>query len=134
MPVPGVGDAQPQLVMQEKRARRPAAAPATTHLHHLWRRVVRVVVCLVVLVPLIPGVHTVEVLGLARPVLLVPPVHLRLHRHLTTKGPVPLIAAHRPVCLDLELPHGFVVRQARCAAAAEGCAVPELWRCVREVA
>jgi hypothetical protein len=47
------------------------------HLHGLWRRVVVVVVRLVVLVPLVPGVHPVEVLGLPRLVLLVPPEHLR---------------------------------------------------------
>lgn len=45
-------------------------------LHHLRGRVVVVVVRLVVLVPLVPGMHTVEVLRLARPVLVVPPVHL----------------------------------------------------------
>lgn len=47
------------------------------YLHGLWRRVVVVVVRLVVLVPLIPGVHAIEVLGLPRLVLLVPPEHLR---------------------------------------------------------
>ena len=36
-----------------------------------------VIVCLVVLVPLVPCVHPVEVLGLARPVLVMPPVHLQ---------------------------------------------------------
>lgn len=35
-----------------------------------------VIVCLVVLVPLIACVHSVEVLGLAWPVLVVPPIHL----------------------------------------------------------
>ena len=36
-----------------------------------------VVMCLVVLVPLVAGVHSVEVLRLAGPVLVVPPVHLQ---------------------------------------------------------
>lgn len=36
-----------------------------------------IVVGLVVLVPLVAGVHSVEVLGLARTVLLIPPVHLQ---------------------------------------------------------
>lgn len=48
-----------------------------TYLDDLGRRVVVVIVRLVVLVPLIAGVHPVEVLGLARPVLVVPPVHLQ---------------------------------------------------------
>lgn len=46
-------------------------------LDDLGRRVVVIVVRLVVLVPLVPRVHAVEVFGLARPVLLIPPVHLR---------------------------------------------------------
>ena len=37
-----------------------------------------IVVCLVVLVPLIAGVHTVEVAWLARPILVMPPVHLHI--------------------------------------------------------
>lgn len=35
-----------------------------------------IIVCLVVLVPLVACVHSVEVLGLTRPVLVMPPVHL----------------------------------------------------------
>mmetsp|Transcript_10837 Transcript_10837/g.23617 ORF Transcript_10837/g.23617 Transcript_10837/m.23617 type:complete len:329 (-) Transcript_10837:1078-2064(-) len=51
-------------------------------LHHLGRRVVVVEVGLVVLVPLVPRVDAVEVLGLARLVLIMPPRHLVLERHL----------------------------------------------------
>ena len=47
------------------------------HLDDLGRGVVVIVVCLVVLVPLVASVHSVEVLGLPRPVLVVPPVHLQ---------------------------------------------------------
>ena len=43
-----------------------------------------VIVCLVVLVPLIACVHSVEVLGLARPVLVVPPIHLDAQNSLET--------------------------------------------------
>ena len=46
-------------------------------LHNLGGRVVMVVVRLVVLVPFVARVDPVEVLGLARPVLVMPPVHLR---------------------------------------------------------
>jgi hypothetical protein len=46
-------------------------------LDDLGRWVVVVVMRLVVFVPLVARVHPVEVLGLARSVFLVPPVHLR---------------------------------------------------------
>lgn len=46
-------------------------------LDDLGRRVVMVIVRLVVLVPLVACVDPVEVLGLARPVLVMPPIHLR---------------------------------------------------------
>ncbi len=42
-----------------------------------------IIVSLVVLVPLIASVHPVEVFGLARPVLVMPPVHL--HQHFWSK-------------------------------------------------
>ena len=45
-------------------------------LNNLGGRVVMVIVRLVVLVPLVARVDPVEVLGLARPVLVMPPVHL----------------------------------------------------------
>ena len=38
-----------------------------------------IIVSLVVLVPLITGVHPVEVFRLARPVLVMPPIHLHQH-------------------------------------------------------
>ena len=46
-------------------------------LDHLGGWIVMVIVCLVVLIPLVPSVHPIEVLGFARPVLVVPPVHLQ---------------------------------------------------------
>lgn len=46
-------------------------------LHNLRRRIVMIIVCLVVLIPLVPCVHTVEVLGLSRAILVVPPVNLK---------------------------------------------------------
>jgi len=42
-----------------------------------------IIVSLVVLVPFIASVHPVEVFGLARPVLVMPPIHL--HRHFWNK-------------------------------------------------
>mmetsp|Transcript_5526 Transcript_5526/g.11454 ORF Transcript_5526/g.11454 Transcript_5526/m.11454 type:complete len:344 (+) Transcript_5526:387-1418(+) len=51
-------------------------------LHHLRRRIVVVVVRLVILVPLVAGVYTIEVLRLARTILIVPPSHFLLQRHL----------------------------------------------------
>mmetsp|Transcript_35503 Transcript_35503/g.68062 ORF Transcript_35503/g.68062 Transcript_35503/m.68062 type:complete len:361 (+) Transcript_35503:176-1258(+) len=58
-------------------------------LHHLRRRVVVVVVRLIVLVPFIAGMHSVEVLGLARAVLVVPPVRLLLQHHLPAELHLP---------------------------------------------
>ena len=39
-----------------------------------------VIMCLVVLVPLVTCVHSIEVLGLARSVLVMPPVHLQANQ------------------------------------------------------
>ena len=50
-------------------------------LHDLGGGVVVVVVRLVVLVPLVARVNAVEVLGLARAVLVVPPIHLRIGKN-----------------------------------------------------
>jgi hypothetical protein len=47
-------------------------------LHNLGRWVVMVIVCLVVLVPLVTCMHPVEVLGLSRTVLVMPPIHLEM--------------------------------------------------------
>ena len=57
---------------------------------YLWWRVVVVIVCLVVLVPFIACVHSVEVLGLPGPVLVMPPVHLHhtCFQHLLSTRPV----------------------------------------------
>ena len=52
---------------------------------HLGGRVIVVIVRLVVFVPLIAGVHSVEVLGLAGPVLVMPPVNLKAEA-LQTEG------------------------------------------------
>ena len=50
-------------------------------LDHFGRGVVMIIVRLVVFVPLVARVHAVEVLGLARPVLLIPPIHLHMPAH-----------------------------------------------------
>ncbi len=50
-------------------------------LHDLGWWVVVIIVSLVVLVPLVAGMHAVEVLGLARSVLVMPPIHLQTHMH-----------------------------------------------------
>lgn len=85
-------------VLQEQ----PLWGRAAARLHSLGRRVVVVVVRLVVLVPLVARVHPVEVLGLARPVLLVPPVDLPATSHAAS---APALLQRPLVCWWLEIFH-----------------------------
>lgn len=55
-------------------------------LNDLRRRIIVIVVGLIVLVPLVARMNPVEVLGLPRPILVVPPVHLRAHHRSSTRA------------------------------------------------
>ena len=65
-----------------------------------------IIMCLVVLVPLITSVNPIVVLRLAGAVLLVPPVHARLHLHFPSKGCISILVnvAHGPLSKGPELP------------------------------
>lgn len=70
-----------------------------------------VVMRLVVLVPFIAGVHSVEVLGLAGSVLVMPPVHLRVQLQFASKRSVASIihVTHQPLALGLELACAIII-------------------------